>query len=105
MAQPIRRSRRRPYRAARRVSWAVSAVLAIAGSAFGASSGAEPVAELFEKNCAECHSEKVKTSGFSVGSLDAVIKGGNKHGRAVIAGHPENSPLIKLLKGDLAPRM
>src|SRR5256886_1877962 len=46
---------------------------------------ASPVEELLQKNCAECHSEKVRTSGFSVASLDAVLQGGNKHGAAVIA--------------------
>ena len=52
---------------------------------------ASPVEDLLRKNCASCHSDKVRTSGFSVASLDAVIQGGNKHGRAVIAGHPERS--------------
>src|SRR5437867_9089492 len=66
---------------------------------------ASPVEDLLRKNCASCHSDKVRTSGFSVASLDAVIQGGNKHGRAVIAGHPERSPLVKLIKGELAPRM
>jgi Protein of unknown function (DUF1553)/Protein of unknown function (DUF1549)/Planctomycete cytochrome C len=66
---------------------------------------ASPVEDLLKKNCADCHSERVHTSGFSVASLDSVIKGGDKHGRAVIAGHPERSPLVKLLKGELAPRM
>jgi len=66
---------------------------------------ASPVEDLLRKNCASCHSDKVRTSGFSVASLDAVIQGGNKHGRAVIAGHPERSPLVKLIKGELAPQM
>src|SRR5713101_6566040 len=64
-----------------------------------------PVEELLLKNCASCHSDKLRTSGFSVASLDSVIQGGNKHGRAVIAGHPERSPLVKFIKGELAPRM
>jgi mono/diheme cytochrome c family protein len=63
------------------------------------------VQELFTKNCVECHSDKLRTSGFSVVSLDSVIQGGSKHGRAVVAGHPESSPLVKLLKGELSPRM
>src|SRR5712692_1341260 len=66
---------------------------------------ASPVQDLLLKNCAACHSDKLRTSGFSVASLDSVIQGGNKHGRAVIAGHPERSPLVKLIKGELAPRM
>ena len=35
----------------------------------------------------------------------AVIAGGNKHGKAVIEGHPDQSPLIRILKGELAPKM
>src|SRR5258708_1868394 len=66
---------------------------------------ASTVEDLLQKNCAACHSGKLRTSGFSVASLDSVIQGGNKHGRAVIAGHPERSPLVKLIKGELAPRM
>src|SRR5437870_7565196 len=66
---------------------------------------ASPVEELLRKNCVDCHSEKVRTSGFSVASIDAVMQGGNKHGAAVIAGHPERSPLVQLIKGQLAPRM
>src|SRR5438067_789009 len=56
-------------------------------------------------NCSECHSEKTKTSGFSVTSIDAVVAGGNKHGRAVVPGDPAGSPLVKILKGELNPRM
>ena len=39
---------------------------------------------LLAANCLECHSEKTKTSGFSVASLESVVAGGNKHeiGRA-----------------------
>ena len=60
---------------------------------------------LLEARCAACHSAKSKTSGFSIESLEAVVRGGNKHGQAVIAGHPETSPLVKLLKGELQPVM
>jgi hypothetical protein len=66
---------------------------------------ASPIETLLQKNCAGCHSDKLATSGFSVTTLAAVVRGGNKHGRAVIAGHPERSPLVKLIKGELAPRM
>ncbi len=65
----------------------------------------QKVRPLFDAKCAECHSEKLKTSGFSVASLGAVIAGGNKHGAAVVAGDPGKSPLVQILKGQLAPRM
>ena len=72
---------------------------------FGGEAAAPAPLEVFTKNCAECHSEKLHTSGFSVASLESVIQGGNKHGRAVNAGHPESSPLIRMMKGEIAPRM
>ena len=65
----------------------------------------QSVSPILQSNCASCHSEKTKTSGFSVGTATAVIAGGNKHGKAVIEGHPDQSPLIRILKGELAPRM
>ncbi|MEX2264546.1 MAG: DUF1553 domain-containing protein [Bryobacteraceae bacterium] len=60
---------------------------------------------LLEANCSACHSLKTKTSGYSIHSLESVIAGGNKHAPAVVPGHPEASPLVKLLKGHLSPRM
>jgi cytochrome c553 len=54
--------------------------------------------------CGECHGAK-KTSGFSVASMESLLAGGNKYGRAVVEGHPEQSPLIKLVRGELTPRM
>src|SRR6059058_3716761 len=66
---------------------------------------ASPIENLLRKNCAACHSGKLAISGFSVDSLEAVMQGGKKHGPAVIAGRPERSPLVRLLKGELAPRM
>ena len=55
--------------------------------------------------CQACHSEAERTSGFSVSNLRSVISGGNKHGKAVLEGNAEESPLIRLLKGQLHPRM
>jgi hypothetical protein len=73
-------------------------------------SAAEPdyareIAPLLAEKCAACHSLKAKTSGYSVATRDSVIAGGNKHGKAVIGGHPEQSPLIKLIRGELTPKM
>src|SRR6266478_1659851 len=84
--------------------WVVRTLCGVLFSAFFVI-GDTSVGELLPKNCAECPSGKIRTSGFSVDSLDAVIRGGNKHGRAVNGGHPENSLLVKLLKGEMAPRM
>lgn len=63
------------------------------------------IAPILAANCAQCHSAKMKSSEFSVASLGDVLKGGKKHGKAVIGGHPEQSPLIEMLKGTRAPQM
>ncbi len=73
----------------------------------------EPTDPVFEKEvkplllarCHACHSEGEQTSGFSVSSLHSVISGGNKHGKAVLEGNAEASPLVRLLKGQIHPRM
>lgn len=63
------------------------------------------VEPILTRNCADCHSEKTKTSGFSVASQNSVIGGGNKHGRAVHPGDPARSPLVRFLKGEHQPAM
>jgi hypothetical protein len=50
------------------------------------------IAPLLAANCAACHSGKNLASDFSVESLEAVLRGGKKHGKAVIGVHPEKSP-------------
>ena len=73
----------------------------------------EPTDPIFENDvkplllarCQACHSEGEQTSGFSVASLHSVISGGNKHGKAVLEGNAEASPLVRLLKGQINPRM
>ena len=65
----------------------------------------KPIAEILSAQCGECHSEKTKTSGFSVATAASVQQGGNKHGQAIVAGHPELSPLLKMIKGEVAPKM
>jgi hypothetical protein len=63
------------------------------------------VQPILQANCEECHSAKTHTSGFSIDTLDSVLSGGAKYGPAVAPGAPEKSPLIKILKGELTPRM
>jgi hypothetical protein len=65
----------------------------------------QTIAPILARQCADCHSEKTKTSGYSVAGQASVIAGGNKHGKAVYPGDPARSPLIRLLKGELQPAM
>ena len=65
----------------------------------------EEIKPLLQARCQACHSEGEQTSGFSVSSRHSVISGGNKHGKAVLEGDAEASPLVRLLKGQIHPRM
>ena len=66
---------------------------------------AVPVPAVLTAKCVSCHGEKTKASDFVVTDFAAIRKGGKKHGVAVVGGHPEKSPLLQMIKGDLAPRM
>ncbi|MCX6605288.1 MAG: PSD1 and planctomycete cytochrome C domain-containing protein [Acidobacteria bacterium] len=63
------------------------------------------VAPILTANCSACHAGLSKASGFSVEKLSFVLAGGKKHGKAVVGGHPEQSVLIQMVKGMLAPQM
>src|SRR4051812_18207781 len=74
-------------------------------TAFPLLAATAPPPALLRTRCAACHSEQTKSSGFSVSTSESILTGGSKHGPAVIPGHPEQSPLVKLLKGELQPKM
>ncbi|MBY0504610.1 MAG: PSD1 and planctomycete cytochrome C domain-containing protein [Bryobacteraceae bacterium] len=60
---------------------------------------------LLAARCGACHAAQVAKSGFSIASFESVRAGGKKHGRAVLGGQPETSPLLQMVRGTLAPRM
>src|SRR3954453_2757192 len=72
----------------------------LAGCVFGAD-----VMPLLKQKCAACHEGAAKTSGFSVATPQQVIAGGTKYGKAIVGGHPEESVLLKLIRGEMKPRM
>ena len=63
------------------------------------------IAPILKRSCAHCHTGPDRASGFSVETLESVLRGGARRGPAVIAGHPEQSPLIQVLLGHAEPRM
>ena len=72
---------------------------------------AEPVSyyndvrPLLNVNCSGCHQPANKMSGLDITEFAGIARGGAKHGRSVIKGSPENSPLIALVTGSMDPRM
>ena len=60
---------------------------------------------LLEHNCLPCHGRDTQVSGLVVTTVDGLLAGGARHGPAFAPGHPEQSVLVRVLKGDLTPRM
>ncbi len=65
----------------------------------------QSIRPILVSHCGACHSGNTRTNGFSIESQDAVIAGGKNHGQAVVGGHPEQSVLMKMLRGELSPKM
>jgi len=87
--------------------WAARAAVILAlcvGSAAGGDFD-RTIRPLLSERCGSCHSDEEKSSEYSVAGLPSVIAGGEKFGTAVIPGHPEQSPLVQVLRGLKKPRM
>ena len=84
---------------------ALGVFMILAGSSGAAVDFGKDVQPILRSRCGACHSEQAKSSGFSVATSDSVRAGGKKHGRAVVGGQPEASPLIQMIQGQLTPRM
>jgi uncharacterized protein DUF1553/uncharacterized protein DUF1549/cytochrome c len=80
-------------------------LLAVPLVACGATDFERTVRPILTTHCERCHSAKTHTSGFSIATPDSVLRGGNRYGAAVVPGDPARSPLIRLVKGELSPRM
>ena len=65
----------------------------------------DQVLPLLQNRCFPCHDTQTRTSGFSVENIETVLAGGAQHGRSVNPGKPKESPLLKLLRGEIKPQM
>jgi cytochrome c553 len=64
----------------------------------------QKVAPIFQANCVFCHGGKIQRSGLDLRSLESTLKGGG-HGKAIVAGKPEESLLYKLITHTQEPKM
>ncbi len=62
------------------------------------------VRPLLQRNCQGCHQPANKMGGLLLTTYDDFMAGGG-HGKVVIPGEPDRSPLIGRLKGDIKPQM
>ena len=80
-------------------------MLFVAGIVGAAVDFAKDVRPILEARCGGCHAADVATSDFSIASAETVRSGGKKHGRAVVGGQPEASPMLRMIRGTLTPKM
>ena len=86
------------------VRLALAFVVALCGSLSGATFE-DKIQPILEANCLPCHDSSNRMSGFSIQDAASVRTGGAKHGVAVAAGQPNESVLVKLLRGQIEPSM
>ncbi|CAN5507847.1 hypothetical protein BH11ARM2_BH11ARM2_12480 [soil metagenome] len=65
--------------------------------------GFPAVAALFKANCLPCH-QGPRAAKFDVTTYEGIMKGG-EHGKVVVPGKTDKSPLIAYLKGTKTPQM
>lgn len=69
-----------------------------------AAKGYPVVAALFKKQCLGCHSGPDAAGGYDV-STYAKLMAASKHGKMIVPGKPDKSPLVAYLKGARKPAM
>ncbi len=62
------------------------------------------VAPILDAKCRNCHGAGQQQAGLSLASFTTMLKGGDG-GSVVIAGKPDDSPLLRRVRGDDPPRM
>src|SRR6185437_9723137 len=60
---------------------------------------------LLKARCGKCHGGADNKSGLAVVTIADLLAGGATRGAAIVPGHPEESVLIKIVSGQLNPRM
>ena len=63
------------------------------------------VLPLLKARCGECHAGAENKSGLSVLTVPDLLTGGAARGAAIVPGHPEESVLLRMISGQLKPRM
>ena len=59
---------------------------------------------LLEKRCGGCHGGEARMGELSISTYELLMRGGN-HGKAAVAGKPEESPIYMFVTGKSYPRM
>ena len=66
---------------------------------------ARQVKPLLTDNCLECHSTEDHKGGLDITTVENLLKGGKKAGPSIVAGEPDQSPLVEYVRGLREPQM
>src|SRR5437899_387663 len=73
-------------------------------AAAAAPSYSRQIQPLFQRHCMPCHDAATRTSGLSLESYAALMRGG-KGGAVIVPGHSRESRLVGMIEGRLSPKM
>jgi len=65
----------------------------------------EDIIPLIDFYCVECHGDRKVDGGYDMTTYENLFKAGDKHGPAIIAGEPDESPVVQYVRGILRPQM
>ena len=60
---------------------------------------------ILANNCFDCHAEDDRKSDLDVTTVGNLLKGGKKAGPAIVPGKPDESPMVKYIRGLSEPQM
>lgn len=81
------------------------AIQAIDATAAGKVSYFRDIKPLLANYCVECHGTTEPEGEYQVGSVAELLKSGKKNGPGVIPGKPDESPVVRYIRGELKPQM
>lgn len=81
------------------------AIQAIDASAAAKVSYFRDIKPLLANYCVECHGTTEPEGEYQVGSVAELLKSGKKNGPGVIPGKPDESPMVRYIRGELKPQM
>ncbi|MCD6050947.1 MAG: hypothetical protein K0Q55_2350, partial [Verrucomicrobia bacterium] len=66
---------------------------------------AREIKPLLARYCVECHGTTEPEGDYQVGSVAELLKSGKKNGPGVIPGKPDESSVVRYIRGELKPQM
>ncbi|MEO7651773.1 MAG: PSD1 and planctomycete cytochrome C domain-containing protein [Bryobacteraceae bacterium] len=65
----------------------------------------EQIKPVLKVSCTPCHDAQTRSSGLAVLSVADLLAGGARQGAAIAPGRPDESVMLKMIRGESTPRM